>query len=264
MLWFQQQQAQLNAANANTTQNSSDGSPSSVQGVSGTNAGASSLFSGQTSFGTDSLLTLLQSQQVVSPSSTATTSDQSNGQASTFQQDFQSLVSAISSGNLSQAQQAYATLTQLQTGNGTSSSSSTSSASSAPQNGFQQALSQIGSDLQSGNITGAQQTLASLQQSHEGGGHHHHHGGGGGGGGGDLASLLGGGSSASSSSSSSSSSTTTQPVVVTNADGSVTTTTTNADGSVTVTTTSPTQTAANSSDTALQAILAALNQMGTI
>ena len=80
------------------------------------------------------------------------------------QQSFSQLVSALQSGNLSAAQNAYASFTQ-------------SAGQGDPNSPFAQAINQIGQDLQSGNIGAAQQTLSSLQQT--AGSHHaHHHGGG--------------------------------------------------------------------------------------
>lgn len=90
-------------------------------------------------------------------------------QQNALQQDFQSLSQAIQSGNLSAAQQAYASLTQNMPAQGTSGSSNSQN------NPFQQAIASIGSALQSGNISGAQSALQSLQQTmgaHRG--HHHH------------------------------------------------------------------------------------------
>jgi hypothetical protein len=89
---------------------------------------------------------------------------------STFQQDrqaFGQLTSALQSGDLSAAQNAYNTL-----------SSSPIAQGNTP---FAQALQQIGQDLQAGDIGDAQKALASLQQQQQarGGHHHHHHGGGG-------------------------------------------------------------------------------------
>jgi hypothetical protein len=83
-------------------------------------------------------------------------------------QSFTQLVSALQSGDLSAAQNAYATFTQ--------NAGSQLDANSP----FAQAINQIGQDLQSGNIGGAQQTLNSLQQSAGAHHAHHHHGGGGG------------------------------------------------------------------------------------
>jgi hypothetical protein len=65
------------------------------------------------------------------------------------------------------AQQAYASLTQLQS-NGQGPPANANS----PLN---QALSQIGQALQNGDISGAQQTLSTLAQQAQGPHHHHHH-----------------------------------------------------------------------------------------
>jgi hypothetical protein len=82
-----------------------------------------------------------------------------------FRQTFMQMVKAIKSGDLSGAQQAYATLDQMQ--------SNGQAPAADPNSPFAQALSQIGQSLQGGNIAGAQQTLASLdQQMHA---HHQHH-----------------------------------------------------------------------------------------
>jgi len=90
-------------------------------------------------------------------------------QQSQFSQTFNQLTQAIQSGNLSGAQQAYSSLTQLQSqGQGPSANSP-----------LGQALTQIGQDLQDGSLSSAQQTLQSLpQQSQQAHGHHHHGGGG--------------------------------------------------------------------------------------
>jgi hypothetical protein len=71
---------------------------------------------------------------------------------SQISQAFKNLVQALQSNNLSAAQQAYNTLTQLVGGQGSSQDSTI----------LFKALSEIGSDLQSGNLSGAQQTLGSL------------------------------------------------------------------------------------------------------
>jgi hypothetical protein len=68
-------------------------------------------------------------------------------------QSFVALVSSLKSGDLSGAQQAYLSLSQLQT-NG----------SANPNGVFAQAMSQIGQALQSGDLAGAQQALSSLPQ----------------------------------------------------------------------------------------------------
>ncbi|SRR5208283_1620100 len=80
------------------------------------------------------------------------------------QSDFQALGQALQSGNLTAAQQAYATLQQ----DLPASQSSSSTATNNP-------LSAIGQALQSGNLTAAQQAFAALRGHHHG---HHHHGGG--------------------------------------------------------------------------------------
>lgn len=91
--------------------------------------------------------------------------------AASFQTDrqaFGQLTNALQSGNLTAAQDAYNTLASSPLAQGNSP--------------FAQALKQIGQDLQSGDIAGAQKALASLQQQQQarGGHHHHHHHGGGG------------------------------------------------------------------------------------
>jgi hypothetical protein len=85
-------------------------------------------------------------------------------------QDMQALGTALSSGNLSDAQNAFA---QLQQNLPASSGTTTSQNSDSPG----QAIQNIGSALQSGNITDAQQAFAKLQAATKGAGkgHHHHH-----------------------------------------------------------------------------------------
>lgn len=111
------------------------------------------------------------------------------------QQEFKQLGQDLQSGNLSAAQQDFVTLQQdLQQTGSTSTTSATSTAStSAAQSSesISQLFQQLGEDLQSGNLSGAQQDFQSLQtdlqnlvsgQSQSGEavhGHHHHHGGGG-------------------------------------------------------------------------------------
>lgn len=94
-----------------------------------------------------------------------------------MKQEFQQLGQDLQSGDLSAAQQDYATLQQL-----TPQQSSTTSTQS--DNPIQQAFSQLSQDLQSGNLSGAQQDYTQLQQDFQSQaqathGHHHHHGGGG-------------------------------------------------------------------------------------
>lgn len=68
-------------------------------------------------------------------------------------QSFVALLDALKSGDLSGAQQAYSSLSQLQT-NGPANANGA----------FAQAMSQIGQALQSGDLAGAQQALSSLQR----------------------------------------------------------------------------------------------------
>src|SRR5262249_40156860 len=77
------------------------------------------------------------------------------------------LAKAIGSGDLSDAQQAYATLTQTQ-GNTPGSNANSP---------FGQALTQIGQALQNGDLAGAQKALDALRSQTQGAHHHHHHGG---------------------------------------------------------------------------------------
>ena len=94
-------------------------------------------------------------------SALTTNSVQSSSSQPNVRQAFNQLVSSLDSGNLSDAQQAYSALSELQ-------SSSQSSSSNTP---FAKALNQIGQALQNGDLSGAH--LASLQQGRAG---HHHHG----------------------------------------------------------------------------------------
>lgn len=93
----------------------------------------------------------------------------SASQVSSFQNyrlAFTQLTNALQSGDMTAAQSAYNTLASspMAQGNGPSA----------------QALQQIGKDLQSNDLSDAQNTLAQLQQqqqAHRGHHHHHHHGG---------------------------------------------------------------------------------------
>jgi len=109
-----------------------------------------------------------------------------NGQGN-FQQiqsEFQQLGQDLQAGNLSQAQQDYATLSQ----NFPNAQSATTTTMANSSNPIAQAFAALSQDLQNGNISGAQQDYATIQQDFQqqkqGAGqvhHHHHHGGGGGG-----------------------------------------------------------------------------------
>ena len=106
---------------------------------------------------------------------------QLTGQRSEFRQQFKQLTQDIQSGNLQAAQNYYAALSKLQP-----NLTSSSQGSSGTSNPYSQLMSQIGSTLQSGDISGAQQALAQFEQQKQtsqpstandgaAGGHHHHH-----------------------------------------------------------------------------------------
>src|SRR5271170_6715506 len=109
-----------------------------------------------------------------------------NGQGK-FQQvqsEFQQLGQDLQAGNLTQAQQDFATLSQNFPN---AQSGTTTSATASGGNPIAQAFTALSQDLQNGNISGAQQDYATIQQDfqqqQQGAGqvhHHHHHGGGGG------------------------------------------------------------------------------------
>jgi DNA-binding FadR family transcriptional regulator len=99
----------------------------------------------------------------ISPvSSSAVNPNQSQGDDAW--QQFQQLVSAVNSGDLTTAQQAY---TDFQNGPGAKV------AQANPDSPIAQALNQIGQALQSGDTGGAQKALAALRP-HGHGGHHRH------------------------------------------------------------------------------------------
>jgi|SRR5208337_3249760 len=93
-----------------------------------------------------------------------------------FQQEFQQLGQDLQSGNVSAAQQDFATLQQLSP----QGSSTSSTQSNSP---IAQEFNQLSEDLQSGNLSAAQQDYTKIQQDFqnqaaEGHHGHHHHGGG--------------------------------------------------------------------------------------
>jgi len=88
-----------------------------------------------------------------------------------FQQEFQQLGQDLQSGNLSAAQQDFATLRQI----GPQASATLSTPSSNP---MVQALNLLGQDLQSGNVSAAQTDYTNLKQDFQNATHtrvHHHH-----------------------------------------------------------------------------------------
>ena len=124
--------------------------------------------------------------------------------ANPSQSSLQSLSSALQSGNLTAAQNAFASFEQSFSGSNSQQTSSQSGQSNPVTNDIQS----LSSALNTGNLTSAQQAFVQLQkdmQAQQSSGHHHHHGGGGGQGQ-AIQSLI---SSLSSSSSTSSNSTTT-------------------------------------------------------
>ena len=87
----------------------------------------------------------------------------------------------LQSGNLTQAQSDFATLSQNLSGAGPSAAANTNTAAATSNSPLLQAFTQLGQDLQSGNLQGAQQDFTNLQQdlqqisSQQVGGHHRHH-----------------------------------------------------------------------------------------
>jgi len=119
---------------------------------------------------------------------TATQSAQ-NGQGK-FQQvrsEFQQLGQDLQAGNLTQAQQDYATLSQNFSNARSGTSTGTTPATANSSNPIAQAFTALQQDLQKGNLSGAQQDYATIQQDfqqqQQGSSpvHHHRHRGGGGG-----------------------------------------------------------------------------------
>jgi outer membrane protein assembly factor BamD (BamD/ComL family) len=88
-----------------------------------------------------------------------------------FQQEFQQLGQDLQNGNVTAAQQDFATLQQL----GPQASSTLSTQTSDP---MVQAFNQLGQDLQSGNVSAAQKDYTNLKQDFQNAAHtraHHHH-----------------------------------------------------------------------------------------
>ncbi len=120
---------------------------------------------------------------------------QSHSGQSKFQQirsEFQQLGQDLQSGNLTQAQQDFTTLSQnipglSQTSGATQHASrrpAPTGTSQTSTNPLVQAFTQLGQDLQSGNLQAAQQDFTNIQQTaqqnaqqatQQSGGHHHHH-----------------------------------------------------------------------------------------
>ncbi len=109
-----------------------------------------------------------------------------------FQKELQQLSQDLQAGNLSASQVDFAALQKLG-GVSSPTASSSPAATAFSANPLTADLNQLGQDLKSGNIAGAQQDLTKLQQDSQGSTqgaqthHHHHHSGGGAG----VASVLG-------------------------------------------------------------------------
>jgi len=98
--------------------------------------------------------------------------NQLSAASSPYQKDMQQLSQALQSGNLSAAQKDFSTIQQDLQNQGVPSTNhlhhhhhrSVGSGDSSTQNSLIQDLSQIGQALTSGNLSGAQQAYATLQQ----------------------------------------------------------------------------------------------------
>ena len=125
----------------------------------------------------------LLSQLYSSGGAQSTQNNQSNFQQ--IQAEFQQLGQDLQSGNLTQAQQDFATLSQnFPAAQQAGASASTNANNASP---LAQAFSTLSQALQSGNLSAAQSAFATVQQdvqqrASQPHGHHHRHGGGGGGG----------------------------------------------------------------------------------
>jgi hypothetical protein len=104
-----------------------------------------------------------------------------------YQQDMQKLSQDLQTGNLTASQSDFAALQAAFSQSGTATAS-TSSSSSSTSNPVAQAFNQLGTDLQSGNLSAAQKDFSTVQQDLQSQGvpptnrlHHHHHIGSGGG-----------------------------------------------------------------------------------
>jgi hypothetical protein len=103
-----------------------------------------------------------------------------------IQQDFQQLGQDLQSGNLTHAQSDFSALQQLlpsQQAPGATATTNSAASGSQSTSPISQAVTQLGADLQSGNLSAAQSDFATLQQNlQQRGGvsshrFHHHHGG---------------------------------------------------------------------------------------
>jgi hypothetical protein len=102
-----------------------------------------------------------------------------------LEQDLKQLGQDLKSGNLTAAQSDFVTLQQdLPQSSSSSATGSSATGSSTSSDPIAKAFQQLGTDLQSGNLTAAQQDFSTIKQDLQGaeqsvqGHHHHHHGGG--------------------------------------------------------------------------------------
>jgi outer membrane protein assembly factor BamD (BamD/ComL family) len=108
------------------------------------------------------------------------TSQSTQSKMKQMEQEFEHLGQDLQSGDLSAAQSDFATLEQLNPNSTTSTSSTSTSSTSTTENPIQQAFAQLSKDLQSGNLTAAQQDYTTIEQDMQSAstsstGHHHHH-----------------------------------------------------------------------------------------
>lgn len=105
-------------------------------------------------------------QQLQAQSTTSTTPTSTSSASSTVAQEFQQLAKDLQSGNLTAAQQDYANIQQQPSAIASRSSHHHHhhSRSSATQNTVAQEFQQLGQDLQSGDLSSAQQAYTTLQQ----------------------------------------------------------------------------------------------------
>jgi len=125
----------------------------------------------------NNLFELLEAQNNQAQGTQAQNSQNNSPQQ--IQDDFTQLGQDLQSGNLTQAQQDFATLsTALSAPQATANSATSNSSSSNP---IQQAFSALQQDLQNGNLSAAQADFANLEQALQqglqqtGSQHHHHH-----------------------------------------------------------------------------------------
>lgn len=141
----------------------------------------------------------MQAATASDPADTTQAAPSDTSSTNPLQQAFQSLSAALSSGNLADAQKAFATVqsdlaaqkasnstsTTATAASATAAASATSASATTSNNPLQQDFQALGSALSSGNLTDAQKAFAALQTDRssqeapaggaKGAGHHHHH-----------------------------------------------------------------------------------------